>query len=135
VVKDINGNPLIKQEQRKRGHSMLMKAMMNEVPNADVVLTNPTHLAVALRYDNEHPIFTAPYIVAMGAGHIAERIKKIAAENGVPVIENKPLARQLYKLCDIGEEIPEELFELIGEILAMVYRMKGKLGNNIGENE
>jgi len=126
-MKDINGNPLIKQEQRKRGRSVIMKAMMNEVPNADVVLTNPTHIAVALRYDPNHPVFDAPYIVAMGAGHIAERIKAIAKESGVPVMENKPLARQLYKLCDIGDEIPQELFGVISEILAMVYQMNGKI--------
>jgi len=130
-MKDINGNPLIKQEQRKRGRSTLMKAMMDEVPNADVVLTNPTHLAIALKYDSEHPVFDAPYVVAMGAGHIAKRIKEIAKENGVPVMENKPLARELYKICDIGSEIPEKLFNAISDILALVYNMKKKMGGEI----
>jgi flagellar biosynthetic protein FlhB len=99
--------------------------MMQEVPKADVVITNPTHLAVALKYDGVR--MAAPVVVAKGAGYIAERIRQVAAEHGVPIIENKPLARSLHTLVDLGREIPNELYQAVAEILAMVLRAKGRL--------
>lgn len=99
--------------------------MMQSVKTADVVVTNPTHIAVALSYSLEPG--SAPRVVAKGQGFIAEQIKKIAHEHGVPVIERKPLARALYKMVEVGQEIPYELFKAVAELLAYVYRIKGKI--------
>jgi flagellar biosynthetic protein FlhB len=100
--------------------------MMQEVPKAEVVITNPTHLAIALAYDREN--MAAPKIVAKGAGHVAAKIREIAKENNIPIVEDKPLARLLFKTIDIGGIIPEELYKAIAEILAYVYKLKGKVG-------
>jgi flagellar biosynthetic protein FlhB len=98
--------------------------MMGAVPKADVVVTNPTHLAVAIQYD---PLsMDAPLVVAKGAGLVAERIKAIATENNIPVVENKELARNLYKSIEIGDPIGSEFFRGVAELLAYVYKMKGK---------
>jgi len=94
------------------------------VPRADVVVTNPVHLAVAIRYD--HAFMRAPEVVAKGAELVAERIKALAKEHGVPVLENKALARDLYKNVDIGGEIPSDFYQAVAEVLAYVYRLKGK---------
>ena len=99
------------------------KRMMEAVPEADVVITNPTHLAVALRFDAGQ--MTAPCVVAKGSGHVAERIRQIASQHHVPMVENKPLARTLYSSVDIGESIPVELYKAVAQILAYVYRLKG----------
>ncbi len=98
--------------------------MMQNVPKADVIVTNPTHYAVALMYDRE--IMEAPRMVAKGADFLAERIKAIGRENDVPVVENPPLARELYTQVEIGQEIPENFFRAVAEILAYVYRVKGR---------
>jgi flagellar biosynthetic protein FlhB len=97
--------------------------MMAAVPEADVVITNPTHLAVALRFDAARMI--APQVVAKGAGYVAERIKQVAAENGVPLVEDKPLARALYKIVEVGNTIPADLYKAVAEVLAYVYRLRG----------
>jgi flagellar biosynthetic protein FlhB len=97
---------------------------MAEVPQADVIITNPTRLAIAIRYDNA--TMKAPQVVAMGAGVIAHRIKEIAMKHHIPLMEDKPLARALYKTVEIGEEIPAHLFQAIAEILAHVYSIKKK---------
>jgi len=105
--------------------------MMANVPTADVVVTNPTHLAVALKYSMQPG--TAPIAVAKGKGYIAEKIKKIARESGVPVLERKPIARAIFKTVEIGQQIPYELFAAIAEIYAYVYKLKGRnplLNNN-----
>jgi flagellar biosynthetic protein FlhB len=122
--KETEGDPLVKQRIRTAQLQLARTRMMAEVPKAEVVITNPTHLAVALAYDRTE--MDAPKLVAKGAGHIAERIKKIAAENDIPVIEDKPLARILFKSIEIGQVIPDELYRAIAEILAYVYRLKGK---------
>jgi flagellar biosynthetic protein FlhB len=101
---------------------MARKRMMTDVPKADVVITNPTHIAVALRYAPDAML--APVVVAKGAGHIAERIKKIAREHGVMIIEQPLIARSLYKLVAIGREVPADLYRAVAEILAIVYRAK-----------
>jgi flagellar biosynthetic protein FlhB len=98
--------------------------MMKDVPKADVIVTNPTHLAVALRYDVEK--HAAPVVTAKGARLVAERIKAIARDHGVPIIENKPLARMLFKNAEIGSEIPFELYKAVAEVLAVVYRMRNR---------
>ena len=97
---------------------------MAEVPNADVVVTNPTHYAVALKYEQEK--HRAPVVIAKGADKIALQIKKIARENGVHIVENPPLARALYAQVDIDKPIPEELFAAVAELLAYVYKMENK---------
>jgi flagellar biosynthetic protein FlhB len=98
--------------------------MMQDVPKADVVITNPTHLAVAIKYDAEKS--RAPVVLAKGEDYLAAKIKEAAKENGVEIVENKPLARMLYANVEIGEEIPPELYQAVAEVLAMVYNMKNK---------
>ena len=120
--KQAEGDPKIKSQQRQKMMKIGMSRMMKQVPKADVVVTNPTHIAVALSYNaKEAP---APVVLAKGAGHIAERIKKIARENRVPIRENVPLARALYKACEIGDMIPEELYKAVAAILASIWRLK-----------
>jgi flagellar biosynthetic protein FlhB len=101
---------------------MARKRMMQDVPKATVVVTNPTHLAIALAYRREE--MEAPQVVAKGAGYVAERIKAIAQEHAIPFVENKPIAQQLFKTIDIGETIPEDLYKAVAEILAYVYRLE-----------
>jgi flagellar biosynthesis protein FlhB len=95
---------------------------MAAVPEATVVITNPTHLAIALKFEKDLP---APVVLAKGAGHLAAKIRTIAMENGVPIVEQKPLARSLYKLVEVGDYIPAELYRAVAEVLAYVYRLKG----------
>lgn len=122
--KNTEGDPIIKARIKHLQREMARKRMMAAVPTADVVITNPTHLAVALKYDQEKR--SAPYIVAKGAGLIAEKIRELARENKVPVIENKPLAQVLYKMVKIEETIPENLYRSVAEILAYVYSLRHK---------
>lgn len=117
------GDPQVKSRIRAIQREMMKKRMMAAVPTADVVVTNPTHLAVALKYDNARQ--GAPIVVAKGAGHVAERIREIARQHGVSVIENKFVARTLYKLVEVGKEIPSDLYRAVAEILAFVYRTRG----------
>jgi flagellar biosynthetic protein FlhB len=126
-VKDENkqteGDPKVKARIRSIQMETARQRMMAAVPEADVVITNPTHLAVALRFDAARMI--APQVIAKGAGYVAERIKQIAAENDVPLVEDKPLARALYKIVDIGNTIPADLYKAVAEVLAYVYRLRG----------
>lgn len=122
--KQTEGNPLIKNKIRQRQRQIAMRRMMQDVPKADVVITNPTHLAIALRYDATK--MAAPVVVAKGEGFIAQKIKEIAAANDVVLVENKPLAQAIYKTVDVGEMIPENLFQAVAEVLAYVYRLKRK---------
>lgn len=98
--------------------------MMQDVPKADVVITNPTHYAVAIRYDVE--VSKAPVVVAKGEDFLAAKIKEVARENQVEIVENKPLARMLYANVNVGAEIPPELYQAVAEVLAMVYNLKGR---------
>lgn len=123
--RETEGDPLLKSRVRSLQREMARNRMMAAVPKADVVITNPTHLAVALKYDSG--AMAAPVVVAKGAGYIAERIKKVAAEHGVMVIENKFVARTLFKLVEIGHEVPNDLYRAVAEILALVYRAKGRM--------
>jgi flagellar biosynthetic protein FlhB len=122
--KESEGDPHIKAQIRAIQQEMARKRMMAEVPKADVVVTNPTHLAIAIRYNAKE--MDAPLIVAKGADYIAMKIREIATEHKVPIVENPPVARLLHKL-DLGEHIPESLFKVIAEILAHVYSLKGKI--------
>ena len=123
-AKQSDGDPAVKGRIRSLQQEMARRRMMTEVPEAEVIITNPVRLAVALRYDSTN--MTAPTVVAKGAGLIAQRIKEIARENGVPIVENKPLAQELYKSVEINQTVPENLFQAIAEILAYVYNLKGR---------
>ena len=127
--KQTEGDPKVKSRIRSIQREMARKRMMEEVPKADVVITNPTHLAIALRYDIE--IMTAPMVVAKGANRVAFRIMELAEENRIPLVENKILAQNLYKL-DMGEEISPQLYQAVAEVLAYVYGLQGK-GPGTGE--
>lgn len=121
--KQTEGDPMVKSRIRSIQREMARRRMMEEVPKADVIITNPVHLAVALRYNPER--MQAPTVTAKGAESLAERIKKLAREHDIPVIENRPLAQNLYHL-DLGQEIPAETYQAVAEILAYVYGLKNK---------
>lgn len=123
--KRTEGDPIVKSRIRQKQREISKQRMMLEVPKADVVITNPTHYAVALRYDSESS--TAPVVLAKGQRLIAQRIKDIAIEAGVPIVENVQLARALYASVEIGQEIPAELYQAVAEILAYVYRLSHRL--------
>ncbi len=120
--KQTEGDPQVKGRIRQKQRQMAMMRMMESVPEADVVITNPTHYAVALKYDTDTA--GAPVVTAKGQDYLAQRIKDVARENGVEIVENKPVAQALYKNCDIGKEIPLELYQAVAEILAYVYKRK-----------
>lgn len=121
-LKQQEGDPMLRSRIRALQREMTQQRMMADVGQADVVVTNPTHVAVALRYDPEEMV--APRVVAKGQRLIAERIKELARQAGVPLVENKPLARALFKAVRIGEEIPEELFKAVAQVLAFVFRLR-----------
>lgn len=122
--KQTEGNPELKSEIKKRQRAMAMSRMMQDLKTADVVVTNPTHIAVALRYDTKTQ--KAPYVIAKGQDQIALRIKELAKEYNLVIMENKPLARALYAQVDIGQGIPADLYKAVAEVLAFVYRLKKK---------
>lgn len=122
--KQMEGNPQLKSKIKERQRAFAMQRMMQEVPKADVVVTNPTHYAIALKYDQS---MAAPIVVAKGQDFLAQRIKEKARENKVTVIENKPLARALYSAVDVGSSVPSELYQAVAEVLAYVYRLKKRL--------
>ncbi len=123
--KEMEGNPEVKQKIKQKQREISMRRMLSEVPKADVVITNPTHYAVAIRYDPQKA--PAPIVVAKGQDYMALRIKDIAKANGVETVENKPLAQALFKAVDIGKQVPPEMYQAVAEILAFVYQLKGKL--------
>lgn len=122
--KNTEGNPTIKQQQRRRMREASQRRMMQKLPEADVVITNPTHFAVAIKYDLS--IADAPVVLAKGEDYLAMKIKEIARENDVEIVENKPLARALYASVDVGEKIPQELYQAVAEVLAFVYGVKNR---------
>jgi len=121
--KESEGDPQLKGKIRQIQMEQARNRMMADVPKADVVITNPTHIAVALKYDETGA--SAPKVVASGKGKVAEKIREIAREHKIPIRENKPLARSLFKSVKVGEEIPEDLFEAVAVILAEIYRIRG----------
>lgn len=120
--KQSEGDPMVKARIRRIQREIARRRMMSKVPKADVVITNPDHLAVALQYDAGK--MQAPVVVAKGAGEVAEKIKKTARDNGVPVLENKPLARGLYAGVKVGAFVPERFYQAVAEVLAYVYRLR-----------
>ncbi len=123
--KNIEGNPEIKSKIRQRMREVSMRRMMQSVPKADVVITNPTHYAIAVQYDTD--IAPAPVVLAKGADYLAQRIKDIAKDNEIEIVENKPLARMLYANVEVGEQVPPELYQAVAEVLAFVYHEQGKI--------
>jgi flagellar biosynthetic protein FlhB len=122
--KNIEGNPEIRAKIRQKQREMARRRMMADVPKADVVVTNPTHFAVALAYNQA--AMGAPKVLAKGQGLVALRIREIAKEHGIPIVENKPLARELHKVVEVGQEIPYTLYQAVAEVLAFVYQLKQK---------
>lgn len=122
--KNTEGDPKIKGKIRQRMQEASRRRMMQKVPEADVVITNPTHFAVAIKYDSETQ--KAPIVVAKGADYIAQKIKETARENNIEIVENKPLARMLYSNVELDQEIPPELYQAVAEVLAFVYNLKNK---------
>lgn len=122
--KQSEGNPEIKGKIKQKQREMASRRMMSSVPSSTVIVTNPTHLSIALRYEKGKD--SAPVVLAKGEGHIAMKIREIAKENKVPIIENKPLARMIYKSVDINTEVPSEMYELVAEVLVSVYKIKNR---------
>lgn len=123
-MRSMEGDPVMRRRRREVQMQLALQRLKKDVPEADVVVTNPTHIAVALKYDMD--TMPAPRMVAKGEGYVAERIREIALEAGVPVVEKKPLARTLFKLVEVGQEIPAQLFKAVAEVLAYVYELSGK---------
>lgn len=122
--KEREGSPEVKQKIRAIQRDMATKRMMADIPKADVVVTNPTHISIVIRYDSDTMI--APEIIGKGQDHLAMRIREIAKEHDVPIVENVPLARALYKTVKVGEGVPRSLYKAVAEILAFVYKLKRK---------
>jgi flagellar biosynthetic protein FlhB len=126
-LKRMEGDPLTRDRRRRMQRELAMQRMMADIPKADVVVTNPTEIAVALRY--ESGAMNAPRVVAKGQRLMAQRVREIAEAHGVPIVERKPLARALFQMCKVGDEVPVELYQAVAEVLAFVYelnRMKGR---------
>lgn len=122
-VKSREGDPLIRARIKRVQREVASRRMMEEVPKADVIVTNPTHIAVALKYDDT---MVAPKIIAMGADLVAEKIKELARQHNIPLVENVPLARAIFKTMKIGQQIPRELYTAVAEVLSYVFRLKKK---------
>lgn len=123
-MRSMDGDPLMKRRRREAQMQLAWQRIRKDVPEADVVVTNPTHVAVALKYDTA--TMNAPRVVAKGKDYLAQRIRQIAVEAGIPIVERKPLARVLYKLAEVGQEIPAHLYKAVAEVLAYVYELSGK---------
>jgi flagellar biosynthetic protein FlhB len=124
-MRRMEGDPHVKQRRKQIALQRIRQRIQQDVPTADVIVTNPTHFAVALRYDSG--AMHAPRVVAKGADYVAQMIREVAIQHGVPILERAPLARALYKLVEVGQEIPEQFYAAVAEILAYVYELSGKL--------
>ncbi|HZZ41634.1 MAG TPA: flagellar biosynthesis protein FlhB [Tepidisphaeraceae bacterium] len=124
-MRRMDGDPLMKQRRRQIAMQIAQNKLKKEVPKADVIVTNPTHFAIALKYDPD--TMGAPKVIAKGGDFMAKRIREIAIENGIPILERPPMARALFKLCNVGQEIPEQFYSAVAEILAYVYELSGKI--------
>ena len=125
--KQTEGDPKIKGKIKQKQREMAMSRMMSEVPKADVIVTNPTHLAVALSYKIG---MVAPVVLAKGQDLVAQKIKEVAREHKIMIVENKPLARALYDSVEVGGAVPQELYKAVAEVLAHVYKLKNKKLNS-----
>lgn len=123
-MKDTEGDPQVAARRRQVARQLAMNRASNDVPTADVVVSNPTELAIAIKYDPHS--MPAPVVVAKGAGVIAQKIRRTALENGIPVVERKPLAQLLYKTVEVGQEIPMEQYQAVAEVLRYVYQLQGR---------
>jgi flagellar biosynthetic protein FlhB len=123
-MRRMEGDPLMKERRRRVARQLMAQRIRHSVPKADVVVTNPTELAIALKYDQK--TMSAPKVVAKGSDFLAKKIREIAIENGVPIVERKPLAQAIYKTCEVGQEIPPSFYKAVAEILAYVYELTGK---------
>ena len=123
--KQMEGDPQVKGKIRQRMREASQRRMMQNLPQADVVITNPTHYAVAIKYDPE--VADAPIVIAKGEDYLAAKIKEVAKENKIEIVENKPLARMLYANVDVGQAVPPELYQAVAEVLAFVYHLQGKV--------
>ena len=123
--KQAEGDPQVKGKIRRKMQEASQRRMMQNLPRADVVITNPTHFAVAIRYDPDEA--DAPVVLAKGSDHLAAKIKEIARENNIEIVENKPLARMLYANVEVGQAVPPELYQAVAEVLAFVYQLQGKI--------
>ena len=123
--KQQEGDPQVKGKIKQKMREASQRRMMQDLPKADVVITNPTHYAVAIKYDPEQ--YDAPIVLAKGEDHLAQKIKETARENNIEIVENKPLARMLYANVEVGQVIPPELYQAVAEVLAFVYKLKGKV--------
>lgn len=121
--KNIEGDPYLKGKIKEKQRQLATRRMMQDVPKSTVIITNPTHIAVAIKYDNE---MAAPMVVAKGQDHVAQRIKELARDNQVTIMENKPLARLLYKRVEVGTYIPADLYQAVAEVVAYVYKLRSK---------
>ncbi len=119
--KNSEGNPQVKSRIRSIQYQMARNRMLSSVPEATVVVTNPTHIAVALKYDPQRSA-DAPKVIAKGKRKIAEKIKEVAGKSHIPIIENKPLARSLFETCEVGMEIPVIYYQAVAEIIAQIYQ-------------
>ena len=128
--KESEGDPQMKAQIRRQQRELAKQRMMTEVPKADVVVTNPTHFAVALKYDSKN--MSAPQVVAKGMNLVAQKIRELAAENGVPLLEAPPLARALYRHSDIGDQVPAQLYTAVAEVMAYVYQLQQFLAGGAG---
>jgi flagellar biosynthetic protein FlhB len=122
--KNAEGNPLIKGKIKEKQRRLALQRMMQEVPKADVVITNPTHFAVALKYETGQ--MEAPVVIAKGTDYVALKIREVAKASDIITMENKPLARALYSQVEVGQTIPADLFQAVAEVLAYVYKIKGR---------
>ncbi|MCB0330939.1 MAG: EscU/YscU/HrcU family type III secretion system export apparatus switch protein, partial [Bdellovibrionales bacterium] len=120
--KSIEGDEKTKRQIQAKGLQRIMERIQNSVPQADVIITNPTHYSIALKYDRES--MAAPKVIAKGKGFLALRIRKIAKAHGIPILERKLLARALYASCEVGTEIPKDMFKAVAQVLAYVYKLK-----------
>ncbi len=122
--KDQDGSPEVKQRIKTIQREMAQKRMVSEIPDADLIITNPTHISIVIKYDSETMI--SPIVIGKGADHLAMRIREIAKKHNVPIVENVPLARTLYKTVDSGSAVPRALYKTVAEVLAFVYKLKKK---------
>jgi flagellar biosynthetic protein FlhB len=123
-LRSMEGDPQLKRRRKEVQLRLAMQRLRRDVPTADVIVTNPTHVAVAIRYDAE--TMPAPKVIAKGADLVAMRIRQIAIEFGVPIVQRPPMARAMYESVEVGEQIPERLYQAMAEILAFVYELEGK---------